>query len=523
MEKDLSRKQKQITKIKQIKKHIQQKILESLVYLKRLKKQQVGVPKIKEQVNKQKKKKKKKVKRVMEKNSQQSIIVGYHYPCIDGVFSALNCFLSLKLYNQFNKDLMERLLSEDFEDCYFNGFNQKSKDQNDKTASEKVQSEVKEEQKQSQQEISELSEDVNQLKQRLQLHSEDLKGYLYSDSFKPMKFVPSKIQQDSTEQGNVYLKFKTVDKANSVLILLDYYGQSAENLQKFCDQYKKVIVIDHHITLISTLEQIVQNQNQLNQESTQNSEQDKNQLDDQQKESKDQNDYCIPIHLSKAIKNIFPNLNIIYNRRMSGASLTFDFFTKLFNYKDYLNDQLYEHIKEISKMVEIYDTKFEQNRRAEAFVANVISSQYELNARSNYFIFSKLVNCYIEGHVKLGEGILNSLEKQANNLVKQKFIVHIGGKYNTIAKCYAVISSNLSITNQTAHKLAELSLKDGMDNVGCFIIQDKSKSKIKVSLRSDNDPSKEQKCHIIAQSFNGGGHPSAASFFTTFSQVKSWR
>ncbi|KAL4486065.1 hypothetical protein ABPG72_003999 [Tetrahymena utriculariae] len=459
----------------------------------------------------------------MEKNIQQSIIVGYHYPCIDGVFSALNCFLSLKLYNQFNKDLMERLLNEDFETYYFNGVNQKLQEQNDLVGNQKVENEIKEEQKQSIQEGSELSEDVNQLKQRLQLHSEDLKGYLYSDSFQLMKFVPSKIQQDSTEQGNVYLKFKTVDKANSVLILLDYYGQSAKNLQKFCDQYKKVIVIDHHITIISTLEQIVQNHDQLNKDSIQISGENLTKADEQQEEQKNQNDIFIPAHLSKAIKNIFPNLQIIFNRRMSGASLTFDFFIKLFNYKDYLNDQLFEHLKEISKIVEIYDTKFEQNRRAEAFVANLISSQYELNARSNYFIFSKLVNCYIEGHIKLGEGILSSLEKQANNLVKQKFIVHIGGKYNTLAKCYAVMSSNLSITNQTAHKLAEMSFKDGMDNVGCFIIQNKSKSQIKVSLRSDNDPSKEQKCHIIAQHFNGGGHPSAASFFTTFSSIKSWR
>ncbi|KAL4435986.1 hypothetical protein ABPG74_022221 [Tetrahymena malaccensis] len=523
MDKDLSRKQKQITKIKQIKKHIQQKILESLIYLKRLKKQQVGISEKQEQVNKHKKKKKKKAEEAMEKNSQQNIIVGYHYPCIDGVFSALNCFLSLKLYNQFNKDLMDRLISEDFETCYFNGINQTNQQQINMVANENVSNENQEEQKQSQKESSELPEDVNQLKQRLQLHSEDLKGYLYSDSFKLMKFVPSKIQQDSTEQGNVYLRFKTVDIANSVLILLDYYGQSAQNLQKFCEQYKKVIVIDHHITIISTLEEIVQNHSQLNKDLTQNEEQNVNKVDDQQEKSKDQNDYFIPTHLSKAVKNILPNLQIIYNRRMSGASLTFDFFTKFFNYKDYLNEQVYEHIKEISKMVEIYDTKFEQNRRAEAFVANVISSQYELNARSNYFIFSKLINCYIEGHIQLGERILNSLEKQANNLIKQKFIVHIGGKYNTLAKCYAVMSSNLSITNQTAHQLALISLKDGMDNIGCFIISDKSKSQIKVSLRSDNDLSKEQKCHIIAQHFNGGGHPSAASFFTTFSQIKSWR
>lgn len=64
--------------------------------------------------------------------------------------------------------------------------------------------------------------------------------------------------------------------------------------------------------------------------------------------------------------------------------------------------------------------------------------------------------------------------------------------------------------------LSEISLKDGMDNMGCFIISEKNKGSIKVSLRCDNDPSKEQKCHKVASHFSGGGHPSASSFYTTF-------
>lgn len=42
------------------------------------------------------------------------IVVGYHCPCLDGIYSMMNCFLSLKLYSAFNGDLMSRLKAEDF-------------------------------------------------------------------------------------------------------------------------------------------------------------------------------------------------------------------------------------------------------------------------------------------------------------------------------------------------------------------------------------------------------------------------
>lgn len=56
-----------------------------------------------------------------------------------------------------------------------------------------------------------------------------------------------------------------------------------------------------------------------------------------------------------------------------------------------------------------------------------------------------------------------------------------------------------------------------MDNIGCFVVNDKDKKSIKISMRADNVEEKEKKCHLIAMNFKGGGHPTAASFFTTFS------
>lgn len=42
-------------------------------------------------------------------------------------------------------------------------------------------------------------------------------------------------------------------------------------------------------------------------------------------------------------------------------------------------------------MVEIYDTKFVKDLRAESLCANIISQHYELNAAKNPVIFGKLL------------------------------------------------------------------------------------------------------------------------------------
>lgn len=91
---------------------------------------------------------------LMDSMKQPAIVVGYHYPCLDGIYSMMNTFLSLKLYNEFNSDLIDRLLNEDFRKTYREGVSAKK----DVQESE--------------------STEIAILKERLTMHSEDLKGYV---------------------------------------------------------------------------------------------------------------------------------------------------------------------------------------------------------------------------------------------------------------------------------------------------------------------------------------------------------
>lgn len=52
-------------------------------------------------------------------------------------------------------------------------------------------------------------------------------------------------------------EFKYLDLSQSILILLDYYGQTAANICALCAKYKRVIIIDHHKTFESALQEII--------------------------------------------------------------------------------------------------------------------------------------------------------------------------------------------------------------------------------------------------------------------------
>lgn len=45
-------------------------------------------------------------------------MIGYHFPCLDGIYSMMNTFLACKLYSEFNPDLMDRLFHEDIQKTY---------------------------------------------------------------------------------------------------------------------------------------------------------------------------------------------------------------------------------------------------------------------------------------------------------------------------------------------------------------------------------------------------------------------
>lgn len=184
--------------------------------------------------------------------------------------------------------------------------------------------------------------------------------------------------------------------------------------------YKKVIIIDHHATFEDSLRKIA--------------------ASEEAPSSMSENSLAQTLLL---VKKVLPNVDVIFDLSKSGATLSLAFFTKVFGFRNYLSTSAGAFLEESCSLVEIYDTKSRYCERAEAYCANIHSMKYDFNARKNPVIFAKLLAAHIEANIHLGKRILQAKQLLVKELLKKKFLFHIGGRHAPHAKCYAVISTDM--------------------------------------------------------------------------------
>jgi len=154
-----------------------------------------------------------------------SIFLGYHYPCLDGAY-ALSCaflfFREIQKMGITSEDFIQYISQfKSFEEINQNiiQFSSQNKDQN------------KEERK-----VNSIFEDLSEYSPYLLDQVVYVPAILNSDgySFPAKKYKPEFLQ-------------------NSVLILMDYYAATPACVSKLCTQFKKVIILDHHLTFGSII------------------------------------------------------------------------------------------------------------------------------------------------------------------------------------------------------------------------------------------------------------------------------
>ena len=161
-----------------------------------------------------------------------ALFLAYHNPCVDGVYSLFTSFLFFReiqlqdIPPSLFMDYIDQF--EKYEDINHNIFQYRQK-------KSESQSETKEEYK-----IDTSKKFKNEYSPSI------LEGIIY---------VPIKL--DSL--GTFTFPYKHYTKAflkKSVLILMDHSGSNAESIIEAGDKFRKVIIIDHHVTFENYLEEI---------------------------------------------------------------------------------------------------------------------------------------------------------------------------------------------------------------------------------------------------------------------------
>jgi len=270
--------------------------------------------------------------------------------------------------------------------------------------------------------------------------------------------------------------------AKSVIIFMDYSGSNAENIHGYCQMFSKVIILDHHLTFEHILEDL------------------------------------------PAAGGIPKNLMYVYDKSMSGATVSFEFFEKVKGGPILSNIEKYNRFKEILSYVEDNDIKAGKIQDSGKFVSGIRKRRSNFDANENYDIFLELIEAKPDILIEIGTAEEKNRIEKSGDIVKQRRIIYLGGKTKDktgrFGRCYGVALDDLELRSEVGRQLAEWSIEDGMENMG-FVYSFQANDKVKVSVRSIKGlPGGD--CESLGREYNGGGHLNASGFFLSASEFKKW-
>lgn len=354
------------------------------------------------------------------------IYLVYHCPCYDGIFSLLIVCIFFKFFLMKNHfSILYSLILSDL---------LKSQNQDMELEEEKIENNIKE-----------LDFDVFQIS-------------------KNIKFFPIKPTPNS-EKFSEFIKYlKKSSETEKIVIILDYYCETEENIILLSKLCSKLLIIDHHESFLK--------------------------FDISEKK----------------------NLDVFFDLKKSGASLTYEYFINLIG-KKYLPEILIKKLEEFIIYIEDHDLRANKYEKTEALISGLYKMQYELNVLKNSQVINKILQFDIETYIKIGIPIYEERKIFVNNYIKtvSKLIKIPINSIKTVV-CYITKIKDSSIINDLAELLAEKSVSQGYDNMG-IVYKDTNNSQLfKVSMRGSNKYG-ECYCLEVAKCFNGGGHKYAAGCF----------
>ena len=390
------------------------------------------------------------------------IICFYHCPCLDGAFSVLTLFTFLKTANnsksigfiEFYKKLLHYPTKIKEESTNFPNENK------EKTANLM--------------EIEEIKEEKSAF-----IEKEDIFSSFFGKPEEFKDFIEFFGVKPSKNSENFLSIIKNLKKnlipEETIIILLDYYGESFENIEFLSKYSRKIIIIDHHQTFFDAF---------------------------QQKSNE--------------------KITIFGNIANSACVLTYKFFLETF--VDILPIQISQKLLTFLPFIEDHDIKSRKYPGTEAIITAFHELIKDFSIFSNSLLFFSLMKYDISILKELGAPILSrKLEKVCvllNN--KRKTVINI----NEISKisCFSLkISNNSSqdkaLINEIGEALAEASIIAKMDNIGIVFIE--LKEGFRVCMRGVNT-FEETPCLLLAKYLGGGGHKYAAGGWVSTKMMKKW-
>ena len=373
------------------------------------------------------------------------IIVFYHCPCLDGAFSLMTFVL-------FAKFALLNLYKEDFP-LFFSkilAFSpQKPEKEEAKTEAEKVAKSEPEEEKE---DLSEKSEDFLQLLTNQDFHA-DFQYYAIKPSI------------DHEPLKNLIKTLKTYTiPAETIIILLDYYGETLENIVILSQISSRLLIIDHHQSFLD----------------------------------------LFPLNSEKPL-----NLHMKFALKQAAASLTYDFCLEVFG--DILPKNMKKSLLSLQKYIEDHDLRLKKYAETDAIISALYTLVRDLNARTNPLLFFSLLKHDTAILQTLGLKTVEKKEKDVKKALlskkKLKFALKEKIKENSCVNAFFCIIQDSGLINDLGEILAKESLEAGMDNLG--VVLKRNADGYRVSLRGDNTCG-ESPCLAVAKALGGGGHKYSA-------------
>jgi len=386
------------------------------------------------------------------------IICFYHCPCLDGAFSVLTLFAFVKCVIEGKKIKGE-----------FNEFFQRLLDYPKKKGDNK---EIIEEIKEEIQGNMEIEEEKGDSKEFL------LSFFDKTEKFKDViQFFGVKPSRDNENFRSLLKRIKYhLNPEETIIILLDYYGESLANLELLSSLSKKLIIIDHHqsfFELFNTVE-----------------------------------------------FNIKEKITIFGNIENGACVLTYKFLSELLG--DILPFNLSSRLLNILQYIEDHDLRSRKFKETEAIITSLLELINDLSIYSNPMLFNSLMKHEIPILIELGTPILARKLEKIKVLLKNKRKIKIIISPTVKIQGFSLKITNgqdKSLINELGEALAEESMKEEMDNIGIVFLQ--LNEGFRVCMRGLNTKA-ESPCLLIAKSIDGGGHKFAAGGWISKKTMKKW-
>lgn len=382
------------------------------------------------------------------------IYILYHCPCVDGAFSLLVLCLFFKYFliknNSNFTTLFELLLAEKKFDC---------SDEKQTRAEDKETSIMEEEKKENTNNNKEIKDE--DVKENVMMDEEfNLSPESISKQIKYFAIKPS-------PNGNLFSDFlkyvKNGNGSEKIIISLDYYCESEVNIRTLSLYAKRVIIIDHHITLTFY--------NLLN----------------------------------------IPNLEVFFDLKKSGATLTLDYFSKLMG-EQLIPKSILQKLNKFLSYVQDQDLHTGLFKETEAFISGLFKFKYDMNVFKNDILFNQIFKFSPETYIKFGNSLVEEKNILVNEYFKSRKILKVKLDNGKEITCFACKISDNAVINDLGEKLAEEGVKNNFNNLGVVYRNDKNPNLYKISVRG-SIKHEDGSCLELTNYWGGGGHKYAAGCF----------